>query len=194
MSTTSPPQRPTAERILDIAQHLVQTRGFTNFSYADIATEMGITKASLHYHFPGKAELGSALVQRHRTRLAVALAEIDDAAPNGRAALEAYISLAGELIAGERMGLCGVLAGECETLPESIRAPVRACFDENIAWLGRVLARGETDGSLTFSSHRDDVARAILCALEGAMLLARPYGDPVMFDATARRLLDVLTR
>ena len=55
----------TAERILDIAERLLQTRGFTNFSYADIAAELGITKASLHYHFPGKGELGQALISRY---------------------------------------------------------------------------------------------------------------------------------
>ena len=55
----------TSERILDIAERLVQTRGFNNFSYADIASELGITTASLHYHFPGKAELGQALITRY---------------------------------------------------------------------------------------------------------------------------------
>ena len=59
-------EKPTAERILDIAERLVQTRGFTNFSYADIAAELGITKASLHYHFPGKAELGQGGIERYR--------------------------------------------------------------------------------------------------------------------------------
>src|SRR5437868_14763576 len=87
----------TAERILDIAQRLVQTRGFNNFSYADIAGELGITKASLHYHFPGKAELGHALVVRYGERFFEALARIDDDLPNARARLEAYTGLyAGE--------------------------------------------------------------------------------------------------
>ena len=52
----------TAGRILDVAERLVQLRGFNGFSYADVAAELGITKASLHYHFPGKAELGEALI------------------------------------------------------------------------------------------------------------------------------------
>ena len=70
-------EKPTAERILDIAERLVQTRGFTNFSYADIAAELGITKASLHYHFPSKAELGQAVIARYGERFAEALSEID---------------------------------------------------------------------------------------------------------------------
>ena len=45
----------TAEQILDVAEGLVQTRGFNSFSYADIAKQLGITTASLHYHFGSKA-------------------------------------------------------------------------------------------------------------------------------------------
>ena len=70
----------TATRILDVAERLVQTRGFNGFSYADIAAELGITKASLHYHFAGKAELGEALIVRYGERFADALAAIDDSA------------------------------------------------------------------------------------------------------------------
>ena len=44
-----------------MAERLVQSRGFNGFSYADVASELGVTKASLHYHYPGKAELGEAL-------------------------------------------------------------------------------------------------------------------------------------
>ena len=45
----------TATQILDVAERLVQVRGFNGFSYADVAAELNITKAALHYHFAGKA-------------------------------------------------------------------------------------------------------------------------------------------
>ena len=67
----------TATRILDSAESLVQVRGFNGFSYADIAAELGITKAGLHYHFAGKAELGEALIRRYSERFAAALKKID---------------------------------------------------------------------------------------------------------------------
>ena len=56
---------PASERILDIAERLAQTRGFNGFSYADIAEELAVTKASLHYHFRSKADLGQALIVRY---------------------------------------------------------------------------------------------------------------------------------
>ncbi|MBV9194425.1 MAG: TetR/AcrR family transcriptional regulator [Solirubrobacterales bacterium] len=186
-------ERPTAERILDIAERLVQTRGFTNFSYADIASELRITKASLHYHFPGKAELGLALITRYGERFAQALSRIDSALPDAPAKLEAYAGLYADVLEGKRMCMCGVLAAEYETLPESMRAAVLRFFDDNQTWLTHVLAEGEKEGTLAFSGSRDDVAQTILGTLEGAMLVARPYGDLTRFTATARQLLLSLT-
>src|SRR5829696_2811940 len=68
---------PTASRILDEAERLAQTRGYNGFSYADVATVVGTTKAALHYHFPSKAELGRALVDRYTERFLAALDAIE---------------------------------------------------------------------------------------------------------------------
>ena len=67
----------TATRILDVAERLAQVRGFNGFSYADIAAEVGITKAALHYHFASKADLGKALISRYAARFGEALAAIE---------------------------------------------------------------------------------------------------------------------
>ena len=186
-------ERPTVERILDIAERLVQTRGFTNFSYADVAAELGITKASLHYHFPGKAELGQALIVRYGERFAQALSDIDQTVPDARAKLEAYAGLYADVLRGGRMCMCGVLAGEYETLPDPMRAAVIRFFDDNQAWLAHVLTEGQQDGTLAFSGSREDVAQTILVTLEGAMLVARPYGDLGRFTAASQHLILGLT-
>src|SRR5437016_1653402 len=98
--TVAQPEKPqrTAERILDIAERLVQNRGFNNFSYADVAGELGITKASLHYHFPGKAELGRALIERYAERFAGALGQIDREFPDAHGKLEAYAGLYADVL------------------------------------------------------------------------------------------------
>src|SRR5476649_763793 len=85
MKKTPPPARsavPTAAAtaILDVAEQLAQTRGYNGFSYADIAAELDVTKASLHYHFPSKAELGRALIERYRGHFGTALDAIDEQA------------------------------------------------------------------------------------------------------------------
>src|SRR2546429_2510720 len=80
----------TATRILDVAERLAQVRGFNGFSYADIAAELGITKAALHYHFAGKADLGEALIGRYAARFGEALAGIDAGTSAAAAQLRGY--------------------------------------------------------------------------------------------------------
>jgi len=183
----------TAERILDIAERLVQTRGFNNFSYADIAAELGITTASLHYHFRGKAELGHALISRYAERFAEALAQIEESTPQAPARLNAYAALYAGVLQGKRMCMCGVLAAEYLTLPKPMRTAVIRFFDDNQKWLANVLTQGQADKTLTFTGPPEDVAQSILSTLEGAMLVARPYGDVSRFNTATRRLLAGLT-
>lgn len=190
MAVARPKTEPrTAERMLDIAERLVQLRGFNNFSYADIAAELGITKASLHYHFRGKAELGQALIARYAERFSEALSRIDRDLPDARTKLEAYAGLYADVLRGKRMCMCGILAAEYQTLPEPMRTGVIHFFDENQRWLADLLAQAQTDQTLTFTGSTDDVAQSILSTLEGAMLVSRPYGDLARFNATVQQLL-----
>jgi TetR/AcrR family transcriptional repressor of nem operon len=182
-------QGDTASQILDVAERLVQIRGFNGFSYADIASELGISKASLHYHFAGKAELGQALVARYAARFAEALEGIDERGDDAVAKLEAYASIYAEVLRDGRMCLCGMLAAEYDTLPKPMKNAIIGFFDDSEAWLTDVLEQGEEEGSLRLEGRARDGAQTIVSGLEGALLVARPYGDVDRFQAAATRLL-----
>lgn len=186
------PGRDTAQKVLDIAARLVQTRGFNGFSYADVAAELGVTKASLHYHFPTKAELGRVLVERYAQAFAGALADIDRAAADEAACLRGYAAVYDGVLAEGKMCLCGMLAAEYGTLPEPMQQALTRFFDLNERWLAGVLERGRRRGVLTFAGAPREVARLLVGSLEGAMMLARSYGDPARFRAASRRLLTEL--
>ena len=179
----------TAARILDSAERLVQVRGFNGFSYADVAAELDMTTATLHYHFPGKAELGRALIERYTLRFAAALAEIDARIPEAPAKLSAYAGLYSDVLRGQRMCLCGMLAAEYQTLPDPMREAVIAFIDANEAWVEKVLSDGRRDGTIALAGPASDAARLIVSGLEGAMLVARPYGNLARFDTAAAGLL-----
>jgi TetR/AcrR family transcriptional repressor of nem operon len=87
------------------------------------------------------------------------------------------------------MCLCGMLAADYDTLPEPMREAVLRFFDENEAWLIRVLEQGQEEGALGLDGSAGEVAQAIVSALEGALLIARPYGDVARFQAAATRLM-----
>ena len=179
----------TATRILDIGERLVQVRGFNGFSYADVAAELDMTKAALHYHFPGKGELGRALIERYTERFVAALADIDERIDAAPAKLDAYAGLYADVLRGQRMCLCGMLAAEYQTLPDPMRDAVIAFIDANEAWVEKVLADGQRAGSIAVTGSPADAARLIVSGLEGAMLVARPYGDPARFESAAAGLL-----
>jgi TetR/AcrR family transcriptional repressor of nem operon len=176
-----------------VAETLVQSRGFNGFSYADVAAELGVTKASLHYHFATKAELGYWLISRYASRFAGALGNIDATVPNAEGKLAAYADLYLGVLREDRMCLCGMLAAEYATLPEPVRASLIQFFDDNERWLAGVLEQGEREGTLRFAGAAADAARMIVSALEGAMLLARPYRDSHRFEAAAGQLIQSLS-
>src|SRR5471032_3457361 len=135
-------QASTAVQILNVAERLAQTRGFNGFSYADIAAELNVTKASLHYHFASKAELGRALIERYSAGFAQALSSIEASKANARGRLEQYVQVYADVLSRDRMCLCGMLAAEYTTLPDPMKRAIRMFFDDKEAWLTRVLEFG----------------------------------------------------
>ena len=182
----------TAERILDVAERLVQTCGYNGFSYADVADRLGITKAALHYHFAGKGELGVALLARYTDRFVRALEDADAQGLNASAKLDLYGRLYIEVLQGGRMCLCGMLAAEYQTLPKPMRAAVLRFFAQNESWLATVLESGRKDRSLRFDGPAEQAAQVIVSDLEGAMLIARLHDDVERFTAAVDRLFGSL--
>jgi TetR/AcrR family transcriptional repressor of nem operon len=177
---------------LDVAERLVQKRGFNGFSYADVASELNLTTASLHYHFASKAELGKALIERYAARFSDALVDVEARRPNAPAKLDAYVGLYAAVLRRGRMCLCGMLAAEYQTLTRPMRDQVARFFDDNELWLARVLDAGREEGSLKFDGSSAEVARMIISTLEGAMLVARSRGEVARFQAAASQLLSSL--
>ena len=179
----------TSQRILDVAERLVQTRGFNGFSYADIAEALEVTKASLHYHFPSKADLGKRLIERYEETFLALLKAIDATGAAPREKLKRYARIYADVLRDNRMCLCGMLASDYATLPKPMKEEVTHFFDENEHWLAAVLEQGRKSGGLAFKGSALELARVIVGSLEGAMMLARSYGDAARFDTAAERLL-----
>jgi TetR/AcrR family transcriptional repressor of nem operon len=176
----------TSDRILEVAGQLAQRRGFNGFSYADIAAALKITKASLHYHFATKADLGRALIARYTERFQAALDALEGTPAN---ILRRYVKLYEDVLVRDRMCMCGMFAAEYSTLPGPMRNELRRFFNKNEEWLARHLEQGRTNGGFEYEGSSVEMARMLTAGLEGAMLLARSFEEPKRFTATAERLL-----
>jgi len=180
----------TAGKILDIAERLVQTRGYNGFSYADISSELRIRNASVHYHFPSKSDLGRRLVGRYRENFLAALSGLEQDHADARRRLRAYVAIWTRVLRDrDRMCLCGMMAADIASLPRSVRAEIKRFFNENEAWLVRVLKAGQKAGTLKLAGMVEVEARLLTMGLEGAMLVARSYGEVRRFEEIAVRLL-----
>jgi len=186
---STPRESRTAERILDVAERLVQTRGFNAFSYADVSKTLGIRKASLHHHYATKAALGAALLARYREAFVGELARIERGPGDALDRLERYVTLYGTVLRRGRMCMCGMLAADVSTLPRAMRESVASFFSENEAWLARVLAEGRRSGGLSFAGRPAAMADVFVSSLEGAMLVARGGGKAQAFATVADHLL-----
>ena len=165
---------PTAQKILTLAQHKVQTKGFNGFSYRDLATEIGIKTSSIHYHFPTKDDLALALVKSYKAAFKLEIAKIKSEAGNGRSRLEKYIKLfENNLAVDNKFCLCGMLASEISSLSDNVKQSIQEFFIDNERWLSQLIKDGQADGSLKATSTPNLVAAQLLATLEGAMLIAR---------------------
>ena len=124
-----------ASRILDVAEEKMRVSGYHAVSYRDIAAEIGLRSASLHYHFPKKADLGRALVERYSARffeqLSIRSEGLDD-----QDAIAAFVKLYRDALgASSRVCLCVMLGAEGPGLPEAVKRHVQMFIDRNLAWL-----------------------------------------------------------
>lgn len=179
----------TRDRILDIAQSLAQSRGFNAFSYADIAAELGVRKASIHYHFPSKHDLEAEMLQRYRAGFMSELRSIESVVYGSVERLQRYSQLYAATLSNNRICLAGMMASDIGALPEQLTTSLRTFFKEQVDWLTTVLDAGKRSGELNFAGPASSQANAFLAGLQGGLLIANAMGDEAAFKRLRQTLI-----
>lgn len=178
----------TKKQILDAAEALLQDRGFNAFSYNDIAGPLGVKNAAVHYHFPTKADLGLALLERYRERFRQYTEMLDEGGANPLLKLEAYLTIPWRYLrSGGKCCPLGVLEAEFNAIPESMRLEVLALDQEMRDWLARALEEGRGQGLLQFEDTAEEKALLIAATLQGGLQISRAVGGEG-FAACVRQL------
>lgn len=173
----------TKTALLDSAERAARTRGFDGFSYADLAADVGIRKASIHHHFATKAVLSVALMQRYHLNLQRACADIDATCSSGGARLTAFIQIyRSALKDGKSLCLCVALSTSRESLPQVVISQISQFRAMILSWLQDVFETAQSDGSILNAGSPAAEAAAALALLEGAQLAARAEEAPDLFD------------
>jgi len=187
----------TRDRILDVAQELVQTIGANAMSYQHISDAVGIRKASIHHHFPSKEKLIEDLVERYMNYFFELVDGITASKKSGAGKVRDYISLyEGTLREGTHNKACmmGMLGAEVRSLGEIAAERVRQFYSQNEKRLTLILAEGKKDGSLSFKGSPEALAGMIFAFLEGALLVARGRGKPEHFREAANQMLRMIEK
>ncbi len=181
-------RKDTKTLILNKAESLFQGRGFNGFSYQDISKPLSIKNAAIHYHFPTKADLGVALIERYRALLHRKTGDFMRNGGDPLVQLEGYFKFTLHECCSEPTMVCpiGVLAADFYTVPEAMRDEGRQLVNETLAWLTRVLALGRDQGVLGFKGRPADKALEIMACLQGARQLARISGRDLLEAAVAQ--------
>jgi len=184
----------THDDILACARNLIVSGGYNGFSYADIADVVGIRKASIHHHFPSKADLVRTLVARYREEAEVGMANLELQVSDPLELLRFYTGYWEACItdASAPLCICALLASQLPVLPEEVGLEVRAHFLSLSAWLTNVLERGARNGQLHLTSTPRAEAETFMATVHGAMLSARAYGNPTIFGVATSPLLERL--
>ena len=164
------------EQLLEHAIALMATRGYHGFSYRDLSHLVGVKTASIHYHFPIKADLVFEAVNRYTKDTLDSLISIDSCS-SAELKLREYTRLFGRVLGdGNRICLCGMLAADLDALPDHVRAAVQTFFLMNENWLANVLAQGAREGTLDARGNPDVTARTLSAAYQGSVLASRLHG------------------
>jgi AcrR family transcriptional regulator len=183
----------TKRAILDLAESFLQDKGFNGFSYAHISAELGVKNAAIHYHFPSKEVLASAVIQRYRDRFQLWInnARIKNLSPQEK--LDWFFNIYTNTRADNgKVCLAGSLETEFNSLPASLREQTEALTRELLAWLQATLNEGSEAGVFHFSGDPASKAALILSSLQGALQMARAVGTDKFHAVIQQHKQDLL--
>lgn len=171
-----------ASQILEIAERRMRQVGYNAVSYRDIAAEIGIKSASLHYHFPKKEDLGIALVKRYSENFNAQLTATTAGETDPKKMLAAFVEIYRYALQDQGLVcLCAVLGAEAPGLPHPITTEIKNFFENKIVWL---TARYDALGLDKSTDH----AKTTIALLEGAMIVSSVNDDMSVFEAAVESI------
>jgi len=181
--------RDTRHELIEAAEVLVRTRGYSGFSFAQLSDVVGIKKASVHHYFKTKDDLARALIAAYDKRFDDDLETIKTKSDDAIDRIQAYGTLYVSGVEKSLGCLIAVMATEFVTLPDTTRADLSAFFAKHNKWLETVLKEGVRKGQIRSGLDIPASARLIVSTLQGALMMERVIGNPASFKKVLKTLL-----
>ncbi len=182
----------TKRKILDLAESLLQRRGYNAFSYHHLSQELGIKNAAIHYHFPTKEALGLQIIERTRDRFSKWTNHPEHRILPTKDQFDWFIkSYQYNLNSDNRVCLIGSLATDYYTIPVSMQSAIHKLSYEVQIWTARLLDSGRQAEELSFKGRAQDKALNIISSLAGSLQLARLLGNEYHYRVVKQIYIDL---
>lgn len=163
----------TKELILNIGTKVLSKKGYNGFSYADIAEIAKIRKASIHYHFPTKADLCIAIIEKHQEYINSLIEKQKDM--NALERLQKIIDYYLKLIIENEICIMGTLANASNTLERRVKDKSLDFCKTILLHTTNILEYGVEKKEFREVDNREDKAIEILSSLMGLAQISRIY-------------------
>ena len=164
-------------QIIELALRNIREKGYLSFSYDDLAKELGVTKASIHYHFMKKEDLGLAVCTKLKEGLEKSYLNIDQAQINSDDKPWEFISRRANQIGNNEVCPLSSLQADYNFLPIAMQESVQQLSQMEIDYLEKFLEELKREGKLKITQDTGALARLLISSIKGALQYRRVVGD-----------------
>jgi AcrR family transcriptional regulator len=163
----------TREKIMELGENLIRSKGYNAFSYQDISSELGIRNAAVHYYFPSKENLGTSIVKNNIQRFEEMVENMHSRDFDEWHQLETFIKIYIKSHREQRLCIIGSLGPDFNTLSETTKAELKRMTEIVLKWLADLLTIGREKKIFVFKEDPYNKSLVILSSLIASLQLAR---------------------
>src|SRR5260221_1999536 len=171
MPRTLDPQAHTLKRdaFVDVAQRLIQTRGYDAFSIQDVLDELAASKGAFYHYFGAKADLLEAVIDRMADGVALGWADVmADPTLSATERLDGALTTIAQFKAARKDLVLAVLESWLSSDNAVARDKLRQLVDRRMTpLLVEIVRQGAASGEFTVR-YPDETARYIVALIQGA--------------------------
>lgn len=165
------------QEIIQVSLELLQTHGYENFSYQDISAALGITKASIHYHFPKKEDLGLSLCHAIKHWHEELYLSLDNSQHSALEKLHIFTQALLNYAKGKNK-VCPLssLQADVAKLPATLIPALQDLDLHELHFVSRILEEGRKQKEFHFPGDAQAQASIFILSLKGALQYSRIHG------------------
>lgn len=172
-------KKDTKMQIMDLAEKAIIQGGYGAFSFRELAAQIGIKSASVHYHFPTKGDLAASIMRRYKESFSSELPDVVVTDASVTQLINGFIDgFKAKIVENQNMSLCTMLTTDIHQLPDEVKQELAAFYHIKLNWLSQVYLLNEGIDERQARSK----ANQMLASLHGASILVQATGESERYE------------